>query len=103
MEKVCKKCGNNLYSNKVKCPFCGHPIKGASTSYQGPANTYSYQSKPKNKTKPLTGGEILVLLAISFFVPPLGIIFFFGFNKRQPGIAIISLVLGIFGFAMYTG
>lgn len=33
MAKVCSKCGNNLYGNKTKCPFCGEPIRnGGSTS-----------------------------------------------------------------------
>ena len=48
MEKACKKCGNNLYGNKVKCPFCGTSIKGSSTSFNGPNNNYSCISHYRN-------------------------------------------------------
>ena len=42
MANVCNKCGNNLYGNKTKCPFCGEPIgSGSRSSYSKPSNSSS--------------------------------------------------------------
>lgn len=66
MASVCNKCGNNLYGNKTKCPFCGEPISArvsnrspnkpsgsgsnlSSSNYQN-NNTYNgYNSNNGNK------------------------------------------------------
>lgn len=125
MENVCKKCGNNLYGNKMKCPFCGHPIgssvrtsreQGRSNNYsynnqtkqntyQKPRtrNTYSYNKGPRSKTSTHKLGfvEILVLLTISFFVPPLGFIFFLAYSKDKSNFATLALIIGIVGVIYY--
>ena len=42
MANVCSKCGNNLYGNKTKCPFCGEPIGSSSrTTTSRPSNSAS--------------------------------------------------------------
>ncbi len=104
MENTCKKCGNNLYGNRIKCAFCGEPIGQRSIDKVSTSrNTYSYATKPRQKQKKPSFGllEISVLLLVSFFVPPFGIIFFFGFNKEQSKFAMLALVAGIFGFMTY--
>ncbi len=70
MANVCNKCGNNLYGNKTKCPFCGEPISArvsstrssnrpsgsgsnlSSSSYQ---NNNTYNGYNSNYQKPSTG------------------------------------------------
>ena len=116
MENTCSKCGNNLYGNRLKCPFCGEAIgprpmnssrersnNSSHKSTHSGGNTYSYASKPVRKSSKPTFGllEIIVLLLVSFFVPPFGVIFFFGFSKEQSTFAFLALVAGFFGFITY--
>lgn len=113
MENTCRKCGNNLYGNKLKCPFCGHPISGSrqpiersnrtSSSQPGAPrskNQYSY-NRPARKKHTFGFVEIVILLVISFFVPPLGFIFFLAYNKEETNFATLALVVGIVGIINY--
>ena len=109
MDNTCSKCGNNLYGNRLKCPFCGEsigpkPINRSRTQSSTRNNTYSYASKPtRSSSKPAFGiFEVIVLLLVSFFVPPFGIVFFFGFNKNQSKFAVLALIAGFFGFITYV-
>ena len=111
MNNTCKKCDSNLYGNKYKCPFCGEPIKSAPKAVSTKGNTYSYATKPnsgnyspkKNTAQfnELTFIEMLILIALSFFIPPLGIVFFFSYNKKANGFALLSLAIGIVGILRY--
>ena len=41
MANVCNKCGNNLYGNKTKCPFCGESINSSRPISSKPKSTGS--------------------------------------------------------------
>lgn len=117
MSDVCKKCGENLYGNKVKCPFCGEPIKSGNYSNRSTVNNSSnvYRAnanqvppaanKQKNyNTSPRpvdTGGGGWGLLG--FCVPIAGIVLYFVWKDERPYTAkaclngaLISIGLGIF-------
>lgn len=118
MENTCKKCGNNLYGNKLRCPFCGEPISKSSAfssaaksqsnnnTYQ--SNQFTYANKPprpgsKQSTQMQFGFvESFIMLLIAFFIPPFGVVFFFGFNKDRPSFSYVALIVGIIGFIRYT-
>lgn len=118
MDKTCKKCGNNLYGNKLRCPFCGEPIskssafssaaKNQNNNRQYQSNQFTYAKRPTTSSnRPRQGMnlgffEALILLLIAFFVPPFGLVFFFGFNKDHPNFSYLALTVGIFGFLRYV-
>jgi len=112
MANVCSKCGNNLYGNKTKCPFCGEPINSSSSaratssrsssspsgnklnssSYNNNDNTYNgynnnNQSQPnttyrKNSSSSDTGSAGWGLLGFCF--PIVGIILYLVWQNDQP-------------------
>lgn len=117
MDNTCKKCGNNLYGNKLRCPFCGEPISKSSAfssasnnqnnNQQYQSNQFNYANKPtraQNKSTKQQFGffESAILLLIAFLLPPFGVVFFFGFNKDRPTFAYASIIIGIIGFIRYT-
>jgi len=114
MERVCKKCGNNLYGNKSKCPFCGAPIRGTSPvnenrvnspmNYSGNENShsqnnYNYQNTNVNHTDTGSFGWFI----LGFCLPVVGIIVGLLLMSSKPNSAksaflgaVIMILLGIF-------
>jgi hypothetical protein len=108
MANVCSKCGNNLYGNKTKCPFCGEPINSSSrssyskpgssssgnklnsSSYSSNTNSYSgYSNNPNSHSTPSksassvdTGSSGWGLLGFCF--PIVGIILYLVWQSDQP-------------------
>ncbi len=105
MENTCKKCGENLYGNKLKCPFCGHPInQSVKKDVPHKRNQYSYdKNKPQKPAVKKNNSmlEAVILLVLAYFFFPLGFIFFFAYNKQRTTVATISLILGIVGLVNY--
>ena len=108
MSDTCKKCGENLYGNKVNCPFCGEPIKNTSYSSTGRTtmnsnnvynsssnNTYSNNGRsPQNRTGGYarstdTGGGGWGLLG--FCIPIAGIVLYFVWKNEKPNTASACL------------
>jgi len=124
MSDVCKKCGNNLYDNKVNCPFCGEPIKsgnytstGRTTLNSNSNNVYSTKKNSNNNNRPQnssyrasnsndSGGFGWGLLGFCF--PIVGIVLYFVWNIEKPitakaclNGALISIVISVF-FSMVS-
>ena len=107
-ENVCKKCGNNLYGNKIKCPFCGEPIKGGSSftnstpTYNRPApnsnsnnnnNNYNYNNNSNtnyNRSYSVDTGSAGWGL-LGFCVPIVGIVLYFVWKNEKPNTARVCL------------
>jgi hypothetical protein len=108
---VCKKCGNNLYGNKTKCPFCGEPIKGgygssgpnssnfSSSSYS--SNPNSHGSTVRRSASVDDGGAGWGLLG--FCLPLIGIILYLVWQDEKPNTAkaclngaLVSILIGFF-------
>lgn len=117
MADTCSSCGNNLYGNKVKCPFCGEPIsKSGYTSNNNQMNNNNvyktsnsnsgsnYNSSGSNHSKlpssADTGGAGWGLLG--FCVPLVGIILYFVFKDEKPNTAGASLTGAIIGIVLYV-
>lgn len=117
MADTCKKCGNNLYGNKVNCPFCGEPIKGSRTSSSSSYNNYNRASSNNNNNSNNSyqgnqqyrpqrrnndeGGFGWGLLG--FCVPLVGIILYFVWRDERPFTAkaclngaLISIAISVF-------
>jgi hypothetical protein len=123
MANVCTKCGNNLYGNKTKCPFCGEPIghssKPTSTSSKPSSSSGNLNSSSYNNTNPYSGynnnqksttnysssssydsGSAGWGL-LGFCVPIVGIILYLVWQNEKPNTAkvclngaLISIVIG---------
>lgn len=126
MANVCNKCGNNLYGNKTKCPFCGEPISGSSsrTTVNRPNpsggslssqnyknnnnNTYSgYNSNepysgPQTQRKTTSGYDSgsggWGLLGFCF--PLVGIILFLVWQNEKPNTAKVCLNGALIGIVV---
>lgn len=115
MADVCKKCGNNLYGNKVSCPFCNEPIKKTGYSNSGrttmnsnnvyrsgnTSNSGTSRPRPVNNRALDSGGGGWGLLG--FCVPIAGIVLYFVWKNEKPNTAsacltgaLISIGLSIF-------
>ena len=116
MSDTCKKCGNNLYGNKTKCPFCGEPIRAGyssgsksslnnnNTYSSGNSNNNNYRTQPRRTSSSYSadsGGAGWGLLG--FCVPLVGIILYFVWRDERPYTAkaclngaLISIGLSIF-------
>lgn len=119
MANVCKKCGNNLYGNKTKCPFCGEPIRssGYSSNNMNSNNVYNLKSNTNNNSNSQqtsrennytqqnsngdSGGAGWGLLG--FCIPLVGIVLYFVFRDEKPYTAkaclngaLISIALTVF-------
>jgi len=125
-ENTCKKCGNNLYGNKIKCPFCGEPIKGGSgytsstptynrptpntnnnynnnNNYSNNNNNYNNNNYSNNKQSYSvdTGNGGWALLG--FCIPIVGIVLYLVWKNEKPNTArvclngaLVSIALRIF-------
>lgn len=109
MANVCNKCGNNLYGNKTKCPFCGESISSSSkgtssrastspsgnklnsSSYKSNNNSYSGydnsnnqqpRSTSRSSSNSDTGSSGWSLLGFCF--PIVGIILYLVWQNDQP-------------------
>lgn len=117
MASTCKKCGNNLYGNKVKCPFCGEPIRGTSNSYSenqtssnsgsnfnyntGSNNTNTQRNSTSVNYSNDTGGFGWGLLG--FCMPIVGLILYFVWRDEKPltAKACLNGALIIIGFSIF--
>ena len=122
MANVCSKCGNNLYGNKTKCPFCGEPISNmsrstssrpnssqnnlSSSSYNN-NNTYSGydnngNNRPQSNPRPTSnydsgsGGWGL----LGFCFPIVGIILYLVWQNEKPNTARVCLNGALIGFVV---
>lgn len=111
MANVCNKCGNNLYGNKTKCPFCGEPIgsnsrtttsrpntsttgnKLNSSSYQSNTNKYNGYNGSSNNQSTSTGSRSSSRSVdtgsagwglLGFCFPIVGIILYLVWQTDQP-------------------
>lgn len=120
MSDTCKSCGNNLYGNKVKCPFCGEPIRNTGYSstgrtinnnnniYNTSNNSQSNYNNNMSSNRTVTpshhadsGGSGWGLLG--FCVPLVGIILYFVWKDERPYTAkaclngaLISIGISVF-------
>ena len=124
MANVCNKCGNNLYGNKTKCPFCGEPIRSSGSSNYSKSNSSpnsnnsnrvnsssgsssNYHRPSNTSTTADTGGGGWGLLG--FCLPIVGIIMYFIWKDEKPynaqallNGALISIVIA-FIFNLFVG
>jgi hypothetical protein len=122
MSDVCSKCGNNLYGNKTKCPFCGEPIRSGSSypktsnpsgnnnftsnSYQSSSNGSSTNYRANSAASIDSGGAGWGLLG--FCLPIIGIILYLVWQEEKPltakaclNGALISILIG-FIFLLFS-
>lgn len=131
MANVCNKCGNNLYGNKTKCPFCGEAISTSSRSTNSSAskssgsnlssssyqNNNTYSGYSNSYQKPSTGAAPSSSSydsgsagwgLLGFCMPVVGIILYLVWQNDKPlnakaalNGALISIVIG-FIFGLFS-